>query len=87
MGLNKLENMEIKILDKLSINQNVICWILSYIGIAYAAQYPNSEAMKCLCCFCQMLFLVFSLSVVSSMIVYSIEYWTKKWHKSKHPEL
>lgn len=27
---------DIKILENLSINQNVICWVLSYIGVAYA---------------------------------------------------
>lgn len=31
-----MANGDIKILENLSINQNVICWVLSYIGVAYA---------------------------------------------------
>ncbi len=33
--------MDVKILDNLKVNQNVLCWVLSYVGIAYAAPHPE----------------------------------------------
>lgn len=77
-------NGDIKILENISINQNLICVCLSYIGIAYAA---NHNDLICLGCICWILFIVSSFSVIISLIAYTIEYWAKKWHKIKHPEL
>ena len=75
--------MAVKILDNVKVNQNVLCWVLSYVGIAYAAPHPE---LACLCSLCRLLFVLCSVSVVSSLIVYSIAYWAHKWQKAKHPE-
>ena len=78
-----MANGDIKILENLSINQNVICLVLSYIGIAYAASHND---LMCLSCMCWILFIASSLSVIISLIAYSIEYWAKKWYRAKHPD-
>ena len=78
-----MANGDIKILENLSINQNVICLVLSYIGIAYAKSH---NGLMCLSCMCWILFIVSSLSVIISLIAYSIEYWAKKWYRAKHPD-
>lgn len=72
---------DIKILEHLYINQNVVCLILSYIGVAYASQH---NGLVCLCCLSWILFIASSISVISSLIIYSIEYWARKWHETKH---
>lgn len=79
---------DIKILDNLYINQNIIGLIISYIGVVYIAQLEVYNGYSyCLVsfigCLCSVLFFVCVLSVISSMIVYAIEYWNKKWYKSK----
>lgn len=83
-----MANGDIKILDSLSINQNIVGLVVSYIGVAYIAKLNIDNS--CLCCMakfvgclCSILFFVCALSVMSSMIVYAIEYWTKKWTKYK----
>ena len=78
-----MANGDIKILENLSINQNVICLVLSYIGIAYATSHNGLMCLSCM--FCK-LFIVSSLSVIISLIAYSIEYWAKKWYRAKHPD-
>lgn len=78
-----MENGTIKILENLKINQNVICLVLSYIGIAYAVTDKN---LMCLGCMCWILFIVSSVSVIISLIAYTIQYWAKKWYKTRHPE-
>ena len=79
---------DIKILDKLSINQNIIGLIVSYIGVVYIAQLDVYNGywyciVSFIGCLCSVLFFVCALSVISSMIVYAIEYWEKKWYKGK----
>ena len=78
-----MANGDIKILENLSINQNVICLVLSYIGIAYATSH---NGLMCLSCMCWILFIISSLSVIISLIAYSIEYWAEKWYRAKHPD-
>ena len=78
-----MANGDIKILENLSINQNVICLVLSYIDIAYATSH---NGLMCLSCMCWILFIISSLSVIISLIAYSIEYWAKKWYRAKHPD-
>lgn len=73
-GNINMANGDIKVFENLSINQNVICLVLSYIGIAYAASHNN---LICLGCMCWILFIVSSLAVIITLIAYSIEYWTK----------
>lgn len=87
-----MSNTDIKILDRLSINQNIICLVISYIGVVYIAQLDVND--KCLCCLvnfigclCTILLFICILSVVSSMIAYAIEYWKKKWYKGKGYQL
>lgn len=78
-------NRDIKILENLYINQNTICLIISYIGIVYIAN--NVDTQNCIVClvncFCMILFLASAISVISTLIAYSIEYCKKKWYKGK----
>lgn len=79
---------DIKILDRLSINQNIIGLIISYIGVVYIARLDvDNVCLYCLVsfvgCLCSILFFICFLSVISSMIVYAVEYWKKKWYKGK----
>lgn len=81
-------NGDIKILDNLSINQNIIGLVISYIGAMYIAQLDvDNNYLFCfvsfISCLCTMLFFICALSVMSSMVVYAIEYWEKKWYKGK----
>ncbi len=87
-----MANGEIKILDKLYINQNIICLVISYIGVVYIARLDVND--ECLCCLvysvgwlCSILFFVCALSVTSSMIFYAIEYGVKKCYKAKSHKL
>lgn len=78
-----MANGDIKILE---INQNVICLILSYIGIVYIANNLDEQQNCIVCltyCLCMILFLVSLTSVISSLIAYSIEYCKKKWYTGK----
>ncbi len=73
-----MANGDIKILDNLKINQNVVCLVLSYIGIAYAARHNN---LMCLNCMCWILFIASSISVMITLVFYTIHYCKKKWYK------
>lgn len=71
---------DIKILDKLYINQNVICLALAYLGI----YFTEDKCVKQMCWF----LLIFSLiSAICSVCVYTIEYCSKKWYKALEHEL
>lgn len=83
---------DIKILDSLSINQNIIGLVISYIGVVYVARLDvDNSYLYCLVsfigCLCSILFFICTLSVISSMVVYAIEYWKKKWYKGKGHQL
>lgn len=72
---------DIKILDKLYVNQNLICLVVSYIFL---------ERLKCCCCcnkwvyFCCIIFFTAStISVIISLYCYIKEYWNKKKYKEK----
>lgn len=84
-----MKSGDIKILENLYINQNVICLIISYIGIVYITN--NVDTQNCIVCLtnclCMILFLVSSISVISTLIVYSIEYWVKKWYRGKEHQV
>ena len=89
---NNMASGDIKILDKLSINQNIIGLVISYIGVVYIARLDvDNSALYCLVSFigslCSILFFIGTLSVISSMVVYAIEYWKKKWYKGKRHQL
>ena len=67
---------DIKILDSLSINQNIIGLVISYIGVVYVARLDvDNSYLYCLVnfigCLCSILFFICTLSVISSMIVYA----------------
>ena len=68
---------DIKILENLSINQNVICWVLSYIGVAYA----EANNLCYLSCAGWFLILLSSISIMITLIFYTIHYCRKKWNK------
>ena len=83
---------DIKIFDNLSINQNILCLVISYAGVFYAVQADiGNRCFYCLAafvsCLCTILFFVCTLSVLSSMILYAIEYGGKKWYKFKNHKL
>jgi len=70
---------DIKILDKLSINQNIIGLGVSYIGVVYIVRFNIYNNNFCcfanfIGCLCTILFFICALSVMSSMVVYAIEY-------------
>lgn len=58
-----MANGDIKILENLSINQNVICWVLSYIGVAYA----EANNLCYLSCAGWFLFLLSSISIMITL--------------------
>ena len=64
-----MANGDIKILENLSINQNVICLVLSYIGIAYATSH---NGLMCLSCMCWILFIISSLYDIAHLLKYSV---------------
>ena len=71
---------DIKILDKLYINQNSICLALSYLGL----KFSEDECLDRMC----WLLLIFSLiSVICSVCIYTVEYGYKKWYKAQEYEL
>ena len=72
-----MDNSYIKILKDLYINQNVIFWGLSYIGVAYA----EVNHLCYLSCACWVLFLFSSISIMITLIFYTIHYCRKKWNK------
>lgn len=72
--------MDIKILDGLYINQNVIILIISYIGIVYVADNNN---LQCVGCICWLIFIVAALSTICSLIAYTYHYVIKKCRKTR----
>lgn len=83
---------DIKILDKLSINQNLVILITSYIGVVHIARINvDNQYLYCIIsfvgCLCSILFFICVISVISSMIVYTTEYCVKKWYKQKSQKL
>ena len=63
--------------DKLYINQNLIILIACYIGVAYA----DMNELRCLCCLSLVLFCLTALSIIATLIAYTIHYWRKKMEK------
>lgn len=83
---------DIKILDSLSINQNIVGLAISYAGVVYIAKLDVDNSWSCclvsfIGCLCSFLFFTCALSVMSSMIAYAIEYWAKKWYKFRGHKL
>ena len=69
--LSKMEN--------LSLNQNLITLIVCYIGVAFASMH----GFDCLCQISWLLFIASAISVLISLIFYTIEYCKKKWYRGK----
>ena len=72
-------SMNLKILDGIKINQNIVIWALSYIGTLYAGQ----AGMPCVTCICWLVFAVASLSAIVCLFAYTYEYVANKFHKAK----
>lgn len=71
---------DIKILDKLYVNQNLICLIVSFIFIQ---KIDKGCCNKWLYYSCATLFIASALSVVITLICYTKEYCRKKVYKAK----
>lgn len=79
---NKITN--VKILDKLYINQNLICLIISFIFINYPS---NQNTCSLLNKAYYIFFGVSFISVILSLIFYTCEYCAKKKFKKKQHKL
>lgn len=75
--------MNIKILDGISINQNVIILVLCYIGVLYA---DDCRALY-VGCVCWFIFVVAALSTIGSLCIYTYEYIVKKYQKAQTTKL
>lgn len=64
-------------------NQNLICLIISYIGVFYACK----NGLCCLAMICWFLFIVSVLSICISLGFYTYEYSVKKVQKAKSHKL
>ncbi len=71
-----------KFMENMSLNQNLIILIVCYIGVAFAGLHN----LSCLCHISWLLFIASVISVLFSLVFYTIEYCNKKWRKVKHPE-
>lgn len=56
-------------------NQNLICFIIGYVGIFFA----NIKEMECLQCASWVVFGIALISVIITTIFYTIEYCIRKW--------
>ncbi len=70
------------LLNKIYFNQNVIIWVLSYIGVAYASMHPG---LCWLCCVSRIMYVVTSLSVLVTLFAYTRHYCAKKNTKKTPP--
>ncbi len=68
-----------ELLKKVYINQNFFWLMISYYGIAYAEKHELHHLSKA----SWVLFVIFGVSVIISLVAYTIEYWTKKWYDAK----
>lgn len=64
------------------LNQNVLIFVVFYVGMVYADQH-NIDFLYNIC---QFVFILSLVSVSVSLIVYTIEYGSKKWYKAKEHE-
>lgn len=78
-----MKDVLVQLLKNLYINQNFIWLIFLFIGVCFAHCYK----ICFLCKITSVIFFVVGLSVVSSTIVYAIEYWARKWYKAKKHKL
>lgn len=74
----------IKILDKIDINQNLICLIASFIMLCYTKEHHSN--IHWLCTAGRILYYVSWGSVIVSTVFYTIAYCARKCYKAKHPE-
>lgn len=68
-----------ELLKKVYINQNFFWLMISYYGIAYAEKHELHHLSKA----SWVLFVIFGVSVIISLIAYTVHYWTKKWYEAK----
>ena len=65
-------------------NQNLICFILGYLGVFFAEKSDNSECLTRIC----WVVLIFSMvSLVITLSLYTLEYCSKKIAKAKSHKL
>jgi hypothetical protein len=77
---------DIKILDKLYVNQNLICLIVSFVFILYSKELKDTSYCW-LHVFNGVFFLGSLLSVLHSLYYYTVEYKKKKEFKEESYEL
>ena len=64
-------------------NQNLICLIIGYAGIVVA----SIKKIECLQCASWILFGLSLMSVVITLVFYTIEYCSRKWYKTQNHKL
>lgn len=70
-----------KVLAEKYFNQNLICFIVSYIGVFVASKYD----ICCLCYICYGLLMLTIFSLFLTISFYTWEYCSKKYYKhQKH---
>lgn len=77
-----METSNIKVLENVKINQNLVCLIASFIFLWYLKDdccYCWTWLYKC----CAGLFIISAISVVITTVLYTIEYCSRKWHKAR----
>ena len=64
-------------------NQNLICLIIGYAGVVIA----SIKGLECLQCASWIIFGLALMSVVITLVFYTIEYCTRKWYKTQNHKL
>ena len=65
-------------------NQNLICFIVGYLGFFFAEKSKNSE---CLTLACWVILIFSTVSLVITLCFYTLEYCSKKLAKAKNHQL
>ena len=73
MGLDNIS----KVLADKYFNQNLICFIMFYIGVIVACKYNICY----LCYICYGLLILTTLSLILTLLFYTWEYYCKKYYK------
>lgn len=73
----------LKVLGDKFFNQNLICFIVSYIGVYIASEHQ----ICCLCYICYGLLMLTTFSLFLTISLYTWEYCSKKYYKSRKHKL
>lgn len=83
--LKKMKIMDVRILENVKINQNVVCLIVSFVFLWYSKD--------CCCChkwlydWSRVLFYVSAFSVIVSSFFYLYDYCKKKYYRAKERKI